>query len=153
MNGEERERCVSMMVPRERADFIHERRKEFAMEGQSWLDIKRLYYRNPQFATSFLTEQDRGWSFKAKFNIAEVDPGADEYERGYVRTALFYKLLTTFPEINDNPGEQETNIELPLLNGTFSTWFLPLPTKAAQQLAGGAAQDFVNDVLNGTYPY
>jgi len=153
-DGAEAERCVSMSVPKERTDFIQERRKEFAIEGHGWLDIKRLYYRNPQAAKDFLKEQDRGWSFKAKFNVAEVDPGADETERGYVRTALFYKLLSDFPNISaDGPGEQETTIDAALLGGTFNTWFLPLPSKAVQQLDAGTTRDFVNDVLNGTYPY
>ncbi len=147
-------RKVSMSVPKPRTDFIQERRKEFAMEGQGWLDIKRLYYRNPQAAKNFLKEQDRGWSFKAKFNVAEVDPGADETERGYVRVALFYKLLSTYPSISaEGAGEPESDISSTLLNGNFDTWFLPLPTKATNQLASGSGQDFTSQLEDGSYSW
>ncbi|MDR1730342.1 MAG: RagB/SusD family nutrient uptake outer membrane protein [Prevotellaceae bacterium] len=162
-NGEDQDgntanRRVSMLVPRERTDFIQERRKEFAMEGQTWLDIKRLYYRNPQAAKNFLKEQDRGWSFQAKFNIDTDNPGALETPDGYVRIELFNKLMATYPRLHDGSFSASEEggvggINPALKNGNFDNWFLPLPAEVVPQIASGPGQRFVEDLLNGSYPY
>ncbi len=41
-------------------DIYNERRLELAMEGQSWYDMTRLWYYNPQKAYDMLSDQDRG---------------------------------------------------------------------------------------------
>jgi hypothetical protein len=40
-------------------DLFNERRVEFALEGLSWLDVKRRFYRNPSEAISYLNSQGR----------------------------------------------------------------------------------------------
>ena len=40
-------------------DILHERRMEFAFEGQYWLDLVRLSYYDPQKAVSILNNQQR----------------------------------------------------------------------------------------------
>jgi len=39
--------------------LIRERRKEFALEGINWKDIKRMYYRNAQSAINYLNNMER----------------------------------------------------------------------------------------------
>ena len=41
------------------ADLFNERRVEFGLEGQSWLDVKRRYYRNANEALNYLNSQNR----------------------------------------------------------------------------------------------
>lgn len=41
-------------------DIYNERLLEFAMEGQAWYDLVRLYYYNPTKALSIVSNQDRG---------------------------------------------------------------------------------------------
>lgn len=40
-------------------DLFNERRIELALEAQSWLDVKRRYYRNPTEALAYLNGQNR----------------------------------------------------------------------------------------------
>lgn len=40
-------------------DLFNERRVEFGIEGQAWLDVKRRYYRNPTDALAYLNSQGR----------------------------------------------------------------------------------------------
>lgn len=61
-------------------DLFNERRVEFALEAQSWLDVKRRYYRNPSEALSYLNSQartDRYYRILAE-TTQENDP--DGYE-------------------------------------------------------------------------
>lgn len=138
----------------ERYDFMQERRKEFAMEGQAWLDLKRFYYRDPIMAEKFLVQMDRGIQMSAIPNardLAEVEAG---YARKAVVNALNNILATMYPEkwsADANAKAEET-----ILINNFTTnnyWFLPIPVSAQSGLVGGAAKDFVNDVERGTYPY
>ena len=137
-----------------RYDFMQERRKEFAMEGQAWLDLKRLYYRDPIMAEKFLVQMDRGIQMSAipnAIDLAEVEAG---YARKAVVNALNNILATTYPEkwsADANAKAEET-----ILIDNFTTnnyWFLPIPVSAQSGLDGGAAKDFVNEVERGTYPY
>lgn len=144
----------------ERYDFMQERRKEFAMEGQAWLDLKRLYYRDPIMAEKFLVQMDRGIQmtdipglkkFPETKHLLEVEDG---YARKAVVNALNNLLATMYPEkwsADVNAKGEET-----ILIDNFTTnnyWFLPIPVSAQSGLDGGAAKDFVNDVERGTYPY
>lgn len=144
----------------DRYDLIQERRKEFAMEGQAWLDLKRLYYRDPIKAEKFLVQMDRGIQMSeipglSKFPetkpLLEIEDG---YARKAVVNALNNLLATMYPEkwsADANAKGEET-----ILIDNFTTnnyWFLPIPVSAQSGLDGGAAKDFVNDVERGTYPY
>ena len=135
-----------------RTDFIQERRKEFAIEGQGWLDVKRLYYRNPQYAKDFFKEQDRVWTRNQKRSADDLGINL-AVEDGYVRLKLFNQLLTSYPEINDKIASEEPDVSSALANGNFDTWFLPLPARVSTEIPGGSAQNFVSDIERGTYPY
>lgn len=143
-----------------RYDFMQERRKEFAMEGQAWLDLKRLYYRSPKMAEAFLVQMDRGiqmTEIPGYKNFPETKPLL-EVEAGYARkavvNALNNLLVTKYPEKwseDANAKGEET-----ILIDNFTTnnyWFLPIPVSAQSGLDGGPAKDFVNEVDRGTYPY
>ena len=137
-----------------RYDFMQERRKEFAMEGQAWLDLKRLYYRDPIMAEKFLVQMDRGIQMSAIPNASDLAEVEDGYARKAVVNALNNLLATTYPEkwsADANAKAEET-----ILIDNFTTnnyWFLPIPVSAQSGLDGGAAKDFVNAVERGTYPY
>lgn len=137
-----------------RYDLIQERRKEFAMEGQAWLDLKRLYYRNPTKAKKFLVQMDRGVEMvqipKAD-SLRDVEAG---YARKNVINALNNILATKYPEKwtvdADAKGEETILIDNFISN---NYWFLPIPLSAQTGIVNGAAKDFVSDVERGTYPY
>lgn len=140
-----------------RYDFMQERRKEFAMEGQAWLDLKRFYYRDPIMAEKFLVQMDRGIQMSAIPNARDLAEVEDGYARKAVVNALNNILATMYPEkwsVDANAKAEET-----ILIDNFTTnnyWFLPIPLSAQSGLDdvdGGAAKDFVNDVERGTYPY
>lgn len=136
-----------------RYDFMQERRKEFAMEGQAWLDLKRLYYRNPQMAEKFLVQMDRGVKMvaipKASADLLEVEAG---YARKDVINALNNILADRYPEKwekTDSPNED------PILLDNFMAnnyWFLPIPASAKSGIID-EVKDFVSEVERGTYPY
>lgn len=136
-----------------RYDFMQERRKEFAMEGQAWLDLKRLYYRNPLMAETFLVQMDRGVKMVA---IPKASPDLLEVEAGYARkdviNALNNILADMYPEKwekTDSPNED------PILLDNFKAnnyWFLPIPASAKSGIID-EVKDFVAEVERGTYPY
>lgn len=136
-----------------RYDFMQERRKEFAMEGQAWLDLKRLYYRNPQMAEKFLVQMDRGVKMVA---IPKASPDLLEVEAGYARkdviNALNNTLADMYPEKwkkTDSPNED------PILLDNFMAnnyWFLPIPASAKSGIID-EVKDFVSEVERGSYPY
>ncbi len=137
-----------------RYDFMQERRKEFAMEGQAWLDLKRLYYRNPAMAEKFLVQMDRGVQMSA---IPKADALVD-VEAGYARknviNALNNILATMYPEkwkADANAKSEEAILIDNFISNNY--WFLPIPVSAQAGMDNGAAKDFVNDVERGSYPY
>ena len=139
----------------ERYDLMQERRKEFAMEGQAWLDLKRLYYRDPIMAHKFLVQMDRGVQMagkpKAPAKEAETEAG---YARKAVVNALNSILATMYPEkweADANAKAEETILIDNFISNNY--WFLPIPVSAQTGIDNGAAKDFVNDVDRGTYPY
>ena len=154
---------VEMEVPELRTDFIQERRKEFAMEGQSWWDVKRLFYRCPECAKKFFKEQDRGWDYTQKWNETG-DPDLPEreekgltpnHENGFARTALYQKMSKKYPKLYLGDDFEEAAISDAITKGTFDRWFFPLPSNIVTQLQPGDAQDFTDqlDPDNYTYPY
>lgn len=144
----------------DRNDLMQERRKEFAMEGQAWLDLKRLYYRNPQMAEKFLVQMDRGAQMSAIPNIAKIDKGLLEVEDGYARRNVVKELnkilASHYP---DKWTEPKGDGELTILIDNFTSnnfWFLPIPVSAQTGLdidENGLVKDFVSEVERGTYPY
>jgi len=164
-------RRATMKVPAKRtgeyADFIQERRKEFAMEGHGWVDVKRLFYRDPRRAQEFFKEQDRGWCNARKYG-EDIKHGVDSNkESGYTRLALRHKIEKENPDIFGEPEEE--GFEPPIRGGLdaaldpfekgvgvyFTKWFLPIPADVITQLPGNGSitEDFLTEVEEGTYKY
>lgn len=136
-----------------RYDFMQERRKEFAMEGQAWLDLKRLYYRNPQMAEKFLVQMDRGVKMVA---IPKASADLLEVEAGYARKDVINALNNTLADMYPEKWEKtDSTNEDPILLDNFMAnnyWFLPIPASAKSGIID-EVKDFVAEVERGTYPY
>lgn len=136
-----------------RYDFMQERRKEFAMEGQAWLDLKRLYYRNPQMAEKFLVQMDRGVKMVA---IPKASPDLLEVEAGYARKDVINALNNTLADMYPEKWEKtDSPNEDPILLDNFMAnnyWFLPIPASAKSGIID-EVKDFVSEVERGSYPY
>jgi hypothetical protein len=97
-------------------DLMGERAKEFALECQSWLDVKRLYYRNEEAAKGFLRERDRAWFYGIKLNFNGKAIAKDNFQRQRDIYELSKKMV----------GGTVQNVEPPVdIEG--AQWFLPLP--------------------------
>jgi hypothetical protein len=141
-----------------RGDLVQQRRKEFAMEGHGWLDLKRFYYLNPEMATKFMWQMDRSCSWT---NSPSVNANAPELqnESGYARLALVNLCNDTlskmfpkdkFPNADYKVGDPELSIFLEEFLAR-NRWYLPIPLSAKQYLGG--VRDMYDEVYNGTYPY
>lgn len=98
-------------------DLMGERAKEFALECQSWLDVKRLYYRNEEAAKGFLRERDRAWFYGIKLNFNGKAIAKDNFQRQRDIYELSKKMV----------GGTVQNVEPPVdIDG--AQWFLPLPS-------------------------
>ncbi|MCK9155432.1 MAG: RagB/SusD family nutrient uptake outer membrane protein [Paludibacteraceae bacterium] len=146
---------ITMYHNQKRTDFIQELRKEFAMEGRGWLDLKRFYYMDPSGAANFLKEQDRGC---AMTRSGQHPDGADELydERGYARLSLVNDILRQRMATEDGlkVSQNEQTIYIDKFVNDFS-WFIPFPASAeiTAKLDMGAAQDLSSAVIDGSYPY
>jgi len=146
-----------------KTDLIQERRKEFAIEGQSWLDLKRLYYRNPADARNYLKEQQREWRYTRKWGAGNPDNAlgtaslnlgftVTPEQRGYVRVKLYEKMRIEHPEIGMDPvspSSVEVDLNPTLTNGTFDMW-LPIPGSIS---LSPEVKDFREDLANEAYMY
>lgn len=128
-------------------DLMMERRHELALENQSWLDIKRLYYRNPAAARYYIESQDRSYTFVEKYNsdIAIAQKRAD-----FQRADLVYKLSVKAHEVNPTYAIQASEgvIELDKLQ-----YFLPVPANVPQTGSFATIADYSEQIKNGSYPY
>lgn len=85
--------------------ILKERRLEFAFESLRWLDIKRLYYRNPSAALELLNGQKRELVYILRSDI-------------------------TSPDRNDNANYIEYTPEAGFIQVYDSQMFLPIPSEA-----------------------
>ncbi len=136
-----------------REDFVQQRRKEFAMEGQAWLDLKRFFYRDPENAKKFLEQMDRGIQFSQ--NPEVQDESIFETEAGYARRELVYKLneklMVDYPDAGYNTGEKEPEVFVKSFID-HKYWFLPIPVSAKAYLSP-SVEDLASQVKDQTYPY
>lgn len=129
-----------------RTDFVQQRRKEFAMEGQAWLDLKRFFYRNPQMAEKFLYQMDRGIQFSQNPEIE--NKSLFETESGYSRRQLVFELNK---QLSRDAGEAEPTIFIQsFIEKKY--WYLPIPSSAKAYLSSSVI-DAADQVLNQSYPY
>jgi hypothetical protein len=93
-------------------DLFNERRVEFGMEAQSWLDVKRRYYRNPSEALAYLNSQhrtDRYYRIDPNDNM-ENDPAGYE--------------LVSAGGVGSNPDNVNND---PEVSFTANKMILPIP--------------------------
>lgn len=135
-----------------RTDLMQQRRKEFAMEGTSWLDLKRLFYLNPEMAKEFMHQMDRGCTWT---NSPEVEENsvALQNETGYKRLALVNKCNE---QLKAKYGDKYSvgDAEVEIFTQTFldnNRWYLPIPASAKAYLGG--VEDCYDKVSNGNYSY
>lgn len=136
-----------------RNDLLQQRRKEFAMEGQSWLDLKRLFYRDPDMGSKFLYQMDRAIQFSKSPEIE--DESSFEKESGYDRRQLVHDLNDTLKAHYPQNGYDSGDNEQTVYNDDFiknKSWYLPIPTSAKTLLKSGV-EDLYDQVINGTFPY
>lgn len=73
--------------------ILHERRYEFAVEGDAWYDIVRLYYYNPTKAKAIINAQQKG-----EYKI-DIKPGT--YANGRIREFTTTILVPRTYTVND----------------------------------------------------
>jgi hypothetical protein len=95
-------------------DLLHERRYEFAVEGDAWYDLVRLYYYNPQKVMDIIAKQIRGnYTIRIK-----TGTGTAIKKREYTfinRTPSSFKLIpsTFYLPIPDTETAQAPNLLKP----------------------------------------
>lgn len=117
-------------------DLFEERRHEFALECQNWLDLKRIYYRNSFAGNEFLEHQDRGWTYGQRLGITDYPKGKTQYQR----------------QLEINMADPTQPAEKPI-NLSNVQWFFPIPATVASTGNNGAIFTDVNAIVTGTYPY
>jgi len=145
---------VKMYHTQHRTDFIQELRKEFAMEGQAWFDLKRLYYMDQEAAYHFLKEQDRACYMVQAPNVEDPETEAD-YDRQALVNDITWQRVDRNEDGIKNPSGQEETIDVDGFNEN-DTWFLPFPADVDVRLGievGSPAQNLVGAVKDGSYPY
>ncbi len=136
-----------------RNDLIQQRRKEFAMEGIAWLDLKRLFYRDPDMGAKFMYQIDRAAQFSKSPEVE--DESLFENESGYDRRMLVYDLNAQLKEKYPDNGYETGDKEPDVYNDRFISdhyWYLPIPASAKTLLKSGV-EDLYDQVINGTFPY
>jgi len=129
-------------------DLMLERRHEFALENQNWLDIKRLYYRNPSKAVEYIKQQDRSCTFGEKYQAGKADDRGNlsSYQRQYIINALSVKAHN----LNNAQKEQAEEGKINYDNLTF---FLPIPASVPHTSVLSEIRDYSEQIKNGEYPY
>lgn len=136
-----------------RDDFMQQRRKEFAMEGQAWLDLKRLFYRDKEMAMKFMEQMDRAIQFSQSPEVE--DAAMFESEAGFARRQLVHdlnvELAKLYPENGYNAGNDEVAVDIAAFESN-NAWFLPIPTSAKTYLQAGVL-DAYQSVVDDKYQY
>ncbi|MEE1062957.1 MAG: RagB/SusD family nutrient uptake outer membrane protein [Paludibacteraceae bacterium] len=128
-------------------DLMLERRHEFALENQCWLDIKRLYYRNPEAAVDYIKSQDRGFIYGEKFGTEIAVP---QKRADYQRMCLNHDLSVKAHELNPSYGvlDAEKVIQIEKLQ-----FFLPTPASVPNTANYKKVVDYSEQILDGSYKY
>lgn len=117
-------------------DLFEERRHEFALENQNWLDLKRIYYRNVFSAKEFLARQDRGFYFGHRYGME----GTPKQYSDYQRQKEIHMIDPKEPE--------ETPVDVDKVQ-----WFFPLPLSISSRVNTSNIYDDVDAIKSGKYQY
>ncbi len=93
-------------------DLFNERRVEFGLEGQSWLDVRRWYYRNSADALAYLNGQNR----TDRYYRIDPDDALESDPAGYE--------LVAAGQTGANPDNINTD---PVVTFNASKMVLPIP--------------------------
>lgn len=75
------------LEPRTQATYeqiMNERRVEFGFESQSWIDMKRRYYRDPSGTLAYLNTMGRAARYQAELDVALDQQAQENDPNGYV---------------------------------------------------------------------
>lgn len=133
-NNGTKEVTVSCPTYSDTYDLLEERRHEFALECQNWLDLKRIYYRNAGNAVEFLKHEDRGYTYGVSLGNSYATQRS-QYERQALINAV------------DPTQTKETPIDV-----TNVEWFFPLPSSIAVR-GSKTVFDDIDKIKNGSYEY
>ena len=111
-NNGTKEVTVSCPTYSDTYDLLEERRHEFALECQNWLDLKRIYYRNADNAVEFLKHEDRGYTYGLHLAILMLPSVVN--------------MSVVLINAVDPTQTKETPIDV-----TNVEWFFPLPSSIA----------------------
>lgn len=126
----------------EKYDLMTERVHEFALENQSWLDVKRLFYRDEDAARGYLRERDRGWYYGEALDL----DGKAKAKKDFMRQRDICELSKLKPDSKTEPEEK-------VIDTDKVQWFLPLPVKIENAGYAAGLYTDVNAVKSGNYPY
>lgn len=95
-------------------DLLHERRYEFAVEGDAWYDLVRLYYYKPQKVVDIIAKQIRG-NYTIRIKPGTGTPTKKREFTFINRTPATYKLVSTafYLPIPDTETAQAPNLLKP----------------------------------------
>lgn len=92
-------------------DLLHERRYEFAVEGDAWYDLVRLYYYKPQKVVDIIGKQIRG-NYAIRIKAGTGTPTKKREFEFIIRTPSTFKLVSTafYLPIPDTETAQAPNL-------------------------------------------
>lgn len=92
-------------------NLLHERRYEFAVEGDAWYDLVRLYYYKPQKVVDMIAKQVRG-NYAIRIKAGTGTPTKKREFEYIVRTPTSFKLVSTafYLPIPDTETAQAPNL-------------------------------------------
>lgn len=128
-------------------DLMLERRHEFALECQNWLDIKRLYYRDKAAAIRYIVTQDREYIFGEKFGSVVAAP---QKRSDFQRICLIHDLSVKANAINSTYPVQE---EEKTIQTDKAQFFLPFHATVKQTANFKTVRDYSDQILDGSYQY
>lgn len=92
-------------------NLLHERRYEFAVEGDAWYDLVRLYYYKPQKVVDMIAKQVRG-NYAIRIKAGTGTPTKKREFEYIIRTPTSFKLVSTafYLPIPDTETAQAPNL-------------------------------------------
>lgn len=107
--------------------LILERRKEFALEGINWFDVKRYFYMDPDGAIDYLNDMERDRIYRIDYSAGYSDMStAEKYE--FEKDKKNYILSWHTIENPENP-DPDGNDRVETILFTTESMYLAIPTE------------------------
>lgn len=127
-------------------DLMLERRHEFALENQCWLDIKRLFYRDEKAAKQYIKDQCREITYGERWAGDGTPVARPQMRSHFMRQQMIYRLSVAANAINPDYAVQTKEGEPDYNNLQF---FLPVPATVTKT----GVHDYSKEIEDGSYPY